>query len=260
MQCVHNLFALLQVRKLHARLACEYVAHRSDAPLFETSAGRVFVFFPNPDCQWVPVALSADVGPASVVPIRTTEGAAALWRSASGKLSACADRCPHRGMRLSHGFVRGEALSCIYHGWSYGQSGKCLRIPAHPELTPPDAIRVVTQTVAEAGGVIWVAREPGDTPPPQVAGFEPLRSITVMAPAETVRHSAADARDEDAALGCSLDGHAVRLLCADQGDGTTLVHILVEAHAALHDRIAVSRSAEGLRRTAEALAEKEEIA
>ncbi|MGB1508948.1 MAG: Rieske (2Fe-2S) protein, partial [Paracoccaceae bacterium] len=30
-----------------------------------------------------------------------------VWRSTSGKLSAWENRCPHRGMRLSHGFVRG---------------------------------------------------------------------------------------------------------------------------------------------------------
>jgi nitrite reductase/ring-hydroxylating ferredoxin subunit len=216
------------------------------------------VFFPNPDCQWVPVALSADVGPASVVPVRTANGAAALWRSASGKLSACADRCPHRGMRLSHGFVRGEALSCIYHGWSYGPSGQCLRIPAHPDLIPPDAIKVATETVAEAGGIIWVARDETDTPPPRIAGFEALRSITVMALPAHIRRSAVDARDEDGALGCSLGGRPVRLLCTDQADGATLVHILVEAGSAIAERIAVSRSAEGLRRAAEALAGKEQ--
>ncbi|EDQ34253.2 Rieske [2Fe-2S] domain protein [Hoeflea phototrophica DFL-43] len=215
------------------------------------------VFFPNPDCQWVPVALSNDVRPASVAPIRTVQGAAALWRSASGKLSACADRCPHRGMRLSHGFVRGEALSCIYHGWSYGLSGQCVRIPAHPDLTPPTAIKVETQTAAEVGGVIWVSRDAADTPPPHIAGYEPLRSITVMASPDQIRSSVDEAREEGLALGCMLGGIAARVLCVDQGDGATLVHILIGPDATLAERIAVSRSAEALRRAAEALADKE---
>lgn len=242
---------------MHASLSGGYVAHRGGVPLFKTSASRVSVFFPNPDCQWVPVALSDDVRPASVAPIKTQNGAAALWRSASGKLSACADRCPHRGMRLSHGFVRGEALSCIYHGWSYGQSGQCVRIPAHPDLEPPAAIKVETQIAAEVSGVIWVTADATDTPPPRIAGFEPLRSVTVMASPDHVRRSADDAREEDLVLGCSLGGIAVRLLCVDQGDGATLVHILTGSDAAPAERIAVSRSAEGLRRAAEALAEKE---
>jgi hypothetical protein len=57
----------------------------------------------------------------------------------------------------------------------------------------------------------------------------------------------------------ALAAIAVRLLCVDQADGATLVHILVEAGSAdLAERIAVSRSAEGLRRAAEALAGKEQ--
>ncbi|MGO7616694.1 Rieske (2Fe-2S) protein, partial [Rhizobium ruizarguesonis] len=43
------------------------------------------------------------------------------------------------------------------HGWSYGQAGNCLRIPAHPGLTPPETIRVATHDVEETDNVIWVA-------------------------------------------------------------------------------------------------------
>ena len=42
------------------------------------------------------------------------------------------DRCPHRGMRLSMGFVRSDRIACLYHGWQYGTDGHCLYIPAHP--------------------------------------------------------------------------------------------------------------------------------
>src|SRR6478609_5295137 len=91
--------------------------------------------------SWTPVALSADLPAGTVIPARISAGSIALWRSESGRLSPSADRCPHRGMSLSHGFVRGEALSCIYHGWSYAQGGNCIRIPAHPGLTPPETIR-----------------------------------------------------------------------------------------------------------------------
>ena len=69
------------------------------------------------------------------------EAELAVWRSASGRIAAWRDRCPHRGMRLSHGFVRGESLNCIYHGWTYGADGACRRIPAHPEVVPPATIR-----------------------------------------------------------------------------------------------------------------------
>ena len=80
---------------------------------------------------WTAVCIAADL-PAKVVMPSVCDGTdIAVWRSASGQLAAWADRCPHRGMRLSHGFVRGEALNCIYHGWTYGADGGCTRIPAH---------------------------------------------------------------------------------------------------------------------------------
>ena len=63
--------------------------------------------------SWTPVAISADLPAGTVLPVLVPAGKLALWRSQSGRLSASADRCPHRGMSLSHGFVRGEALSSI---------------------------------------------------------------------------------------------------------------------------------------------------
>ncbi|TNY31682.1 Rieske 2Fe-2S domain-containing protein [Pelagovum pacificum] len=105
----------------------------------------------------------------------------ALWRSATGKVAAWEDRCPHRGMRLSHGFVRGEMLSCIYHGWRYDQTGTCQKIPAHPGLEPPASIKVRSFTALEQDGVIWLSEGEMAEPPPPLTGLTPLRSVTVDA-------------------------------------------------------------------------------
>ncbi|MFT3691095.1 Rieske 2Fe-2S domain-containing protein [Paenirhodobacter sp.] len=130
---------------------------------------------------WTPLALSRDLPPGTVAPAHMAGQDLALWRSASGRLSVWSDRCPHRGMRLSQGFVRGEALSCIYHGWRYAEGGQCIRIPAHPDLTPPAAIRVPTFAGVEQDGVIWGAEGTPDTPPPAFAGFTGFRSLQVAA-------------------------------------------------------------------------------
>ena len=107
--------------------------------------------------RWWPVGLSRDLGPGQVMAAMVPVADLAVWRAMSGRVAAWTDRCPHRGMRLSHGFVRGEALACLYHGWSYDGAGQCTRIPAHPDLVPPAAIRVAGFAVAEAAGMIWVA-------------------------------------------------------------------------------------------------------
>ena len=81
--------------------------------------------------DWIPIALSRDVpvGVTRAVIVDTRE--VMIWRGEDGVAQVWEDRCPHRGMRLSLGFVRGNALNCLYHGWQYGAGANCLRIPAH---------------------------------------------------------------------------------------------------------------------------------
>lgn len=195
---------------------------------------------------WTPVALSRDLPRLGVMPVCVDGNDLALWRSASGRIAAWADRCPHRGMRLSHGFVRGEALSCIYHGWSYGSEGQCLRIPAHPDLTPPEAIRVPVFQAVESGGVVWVAQHASDAPPPVVEG-SPLRSLTVEA---AVDWTAAGFVLTGAIAQGNLSGIAVTILVQPLPHRRFALHALAEssAPAAL---IEVSRGLEALRRQAE---------
>lgn len=206
----------------------------------------------GPTGSWVPVALSSDLPAGTVLPARIPVGALALWRSQSGRVAASADRCPHRGMSLSHGFVRGETLSCIYHGWSYGQAGNCLRIPAHPGLTPPEAIRTVTHPVTEADGVIWVAVGEPVATPPGLAGLAPLRSLTAFADIAAIETAAGATATAEGLL----DSGDTRLLLSSTRDSETLIHVLVAADAGPADRIAAARAAEALRRRAEDIQKK----
>jgi len=204
---------------------------------------------------WVPVALAQDLPEGTVMPARTSAGSIALWRSQSGHVAASADRCPHRGMRLSHGFVRGESLSCIYHGWSYSQTGHCLRIPAHPGLVPPETIRVATQAVEEAGGIVWVADgEPSDKPP-LLEGYVPLRSLTVRARRAALAAAGATPV-ADAFVWRAPGATTMRLLPVPQEDDETLIHVLVPADCTASERITASRAAESLRRMAERIEAK----
>src|SRR3954449_4414650 len=60
-----------------------------------------------------------------------------LWRSTSGKVVAAPDRCPHREAPLSAGHVEGGCLVCPYHGWTYGDEGRCVRVPSAADGVPP---------------------------------------------------------------------------------------------------------------------------
>jgi len=125
----------------------------------------------------IAVGLSKDLANGRVMRAFAGEQDLVIWRSKSGKLSAWDNRCPHRGMRLSHGFVRGEALAFFYHGWHYDKTATCRYIPAHPELEPPATIKANDFLSAEAGGLIWVNVE-GETDEPLVPeDLLPIRSI-----------------------------------------------------------------------------------
>lgn len=199
--------------------------------------------------SWMPVALSADLPPATVIPAWTSAGSIALWRSQSGRVSASSDRCPHRGMRLSHGFVRGEALSCIYHGWSYSPAGGCVRIPAHPYLVPPETIRVAVQRVEESDGIVWVSAGEPAIPPPRLDRFAPIRSLTLDADIAAIEAAAGGKVDADGLIRVA-DCPWVRLLPAAQV-ACTLMHVLVERDRSVADVVTASRIAEALRRRAE---------
>ncbi|MBB4193082.1 nitrite reductase/ring-hydroxylating ferredoxin subunit [Rhizobium aethiopicum] len=199
--------------------------------------------------SWTPVALSADLPPATVIPAWTPAGSIALWRSQSGRLSASSDRCPHRGMRLSHGFVRGEALSCIYHGWSYSPAGGCIRIPAHPDLVPPETIRVAVQQVEEQGGIIWVAVGESALRPPRLDHLVPIRSLTLNADIAAIEAAAGEKADAGGLIRLA-DCPWVRVLPTAQ-IGSTLIHVLIERGRNAADRVTASRIAEALRRRVE---------
>jgi nitrite reductase/ring-hydroxylating ferredoxin subunit len=121
-----------------------------------------------------------------------------VWRDATGAAHAWEDRCPHRGMRLSMGFVRTDRIACLYHGWQYGTDGHCLYIPAHPEINVPPSIVTWRHSCAEALGMIWVHfGEATDEPsiPIATAGRDvvPVRSLYVDRPAEVVANEFAAA-------------------------------------------------------------------
>lgn len=127
----------------------------------------------------IPVALGPDIEPDSAFPAIVDGAEIVLWRSGTGPVQAWEDRCPHRGMRLSLGFVRGGQLSCLYHGWRWRADGGCAHIPAHPDLDPPGTLRVTAFPCAERDGLVWLGE---GVPPALPACVRPVRSLTVAAP------------------------------------------------------------------------------
>ena len=135
--------------------------------------------------MWVPVALSRDVPFCTTRAVVVDGEELMVWRAADGAVQVWEDRCPHRGMRLSLGFVRGNELNCLYHGWTYEAGATCVRIPAHPNLKVPPTIKANAYPVREAGGMIWTAV--GDVAERSaVHGATAVASLAVEVPASVV--------------------------------------------------------------------------
>ncbi len=204
------------------------------------------------DARWVPIAVSADIPNGTVVPARLPTRMIAVWRAASGDLYANADRCPHRGMRLSHGFVRGQTLSCIYHGWRFGSDGACQKIPAHPAVEPPNTINCGPLPMTEANGVVWGAAVSPAVAPDQFTGHNALRSLVIAASVDAIS-SACKGRRVDGTIRAQLGGQNTILLMNDYGSGEVQVIALVPSGISAPNGMKVSTALEVLRRTAEGM-------
>lgn len=182
--------------------------------------------------SWTAVSLSRDVPAGATAGVVLEGREIVLWRGSDHDIHAWEDRCPHRGMRLSFGFVRGTTLNCLYHGWQYGSDTGCLLIPAHPDLVVPGTIRANAYPVREAGGLVWVALEDTDAPlpalPPEAV---PIATVAVWA-------------DIEVPPTIAVAGGTLHLFAHRSRPATTMVHGIVdgpEARAAGWAEIRVFR-------------------
>jgi nitrite reductase/ring-hydroxylating ferredoxin subunit len=208
---------------------------------------------------WSPVALSNMVEPSTSTGAVVNGAELVVWRDSSGAAHVWEDRCPHRGMRMSFGFVRGDHLACLYHGWQYDTAGQCRHIPAHPQLDVPQTIRMQTFAAAERNGIIWAGATADADPgllPAKIAGLVPVRSLyadctgakALTLLAATPLPGSADAPTVEAITEnyVSLTSGPIRLLIAIQimGDGKIALHLMANEGAPV---AALARYAQALR-------------
>jgi phenylpropionate dioxygenase-like ring-hydroxylating dioxygenase large terminal subunit len=105
--------------------------------------------------EWLPVTSLRALDRQNPIGVRVLGQDVVVWKCGDEVL-VWQDLCVHRGTRLSLGRVRGHALQCPYHGWTYNAEGKCIHMPAHPEQTPPDKAQVKAYQARVAYEVVWV--------------------------------------------------------------------------------------------------------
>ncbi len=189
---------------------------------------------------WCAVALSADLEPGMSAGTRIEGDELVLWRDRSGQAQVWQDRCPHRGMRLSFGFVRGDRLACLYHGWQFDGAGRCRLIPAHPALVVPSTIRATTHDCIERLGMIWTRRV---DPSGAAAAWEaPAQAVAVRSIA-----IACDASRLSAALPARPAPAATNMAVQPLAPGCSMLHLTLSGTPDRSLRRAVCDWAEALR-------------
>ena len=81
-----------------------------------------------------------------------------MFRKTDGTVAVLEDACWHRLVPLSMGHLKGDELTCGYHGLVYNAQGRCIHMPSQETLNPSACVR--SYPVVEKHRFVWVW--PGD--------------------------------------------------------------------------------------------------
>jgi phenylpropionate dioxygenase-like ring-hydroxylating dioxygenase large terminal subunit len=128
---------------------------------------------------WIPSLLSDELSGPDGRPVRFRMLGEDLvaYRDSSGRIGILGHNCPHRGASLFFGRNEDEGLRCVYHGWKFDLSGRCVDMPNEPpESNFKDKVRAVAYPATERGGIVWIYMGPRQDPPP-LSRLEPNLAV-----------------------------------------------------------------------------------
>src|SRR4051794_35459189 len=112
---------------------------------------------------WHPVARSDLLLPGKAQPLRILCEDLTLYRGEGGEPHLVGGRCPHRRTLLHTGWVQGDNIRCMYHGWQFNAAGECIQRPAEND-TRPNRERIAGYPLREYCGLIFAYMGPGPAP------------------------------------------------------------------------------------------------
>ena len=114
---------------------------------------------------WHPVALSAELKVGDSKPIRLLSEDFTLFRGHSGQAFLVGPQCRHRLTTLHTGWVEGDSIRCMYHGWRFDGQGRCVERPAEKdEHGVPERCHIPGYAVHEYAGMVFAYIGPAPAP------------------------------------------------------------------------------------------------
>jgi 5,5'-dehydrodivanillate O-demethylase len=112
---------------------------------------------------WQPVALAAEIKAGQAKPLRVLGEDLTLYRGESGHPHLVAGRCAHRLTLLHTGWVQGDDIRCMYHGWKYDGTGRCNEAPAEGPAAAA-RVKIAGYPLHEYCGMIFAYMGDGEAP------------------------------------------------------------------------------------------------
>ena len=118
---------------------------------------------------WIPLLMSSELPDrdGDIKRVRILGENLVAFRDTSDRIGLLADNCSHRGVSLFFGRNEENGLRCVYHGWKYDVTGRCVDMPNEPEESNfNEKIRHTAYPCVERNGAIWAYLGPRKEPPP----------------------------------------------------------------------------------------------
>ncbi len=127
---------------------------------------------------WLPALLSSEVTESDGPPVRVRMLGENLvaFRDSSGRVGLMDAYCAHRRAPLFFGRNEENGIRCVYHGWKFDATGRCVELPSEPAGTPMlGKVRLTAYPTIELAGVVWAYLGPS-AEQPKAPDYEWLRA------------------------------------------------------------------------------------
>jgi phenylpropionate dioxygenase-like ring-hydroxylating dioxygenase large terminal subunit len=130
---------------------------------------------------WIPACLSEELPYEDAPPVRVRLLGEDLvaFRDTNGTVGIVDAFCPHRGAPLFFGRNEECGLRCVYHGWKFDTSGRCVDMPTESRDTLRERVNVPSYPAWEAAGVVWTYMGPPELQP-EKPDYEWLRATVAF--------------------------------------------------------------------------------